>query len=95
MNILNEPMYNELDELISKYIDGEAEMDDIFDFCFSLEPTAENKKMLTDCIICYDIDVLYEALFNIFGDMLTEDERIKYKTRFKSIFDQALYSDEE
>ena len=35
-----------LEDIICGYIDGEAEFDDIVDFCDAMEATAENKDML-------------------------------------------------
>lgn len=85
---------NKLEKLISQYIDGEIGIDEIEDYCFSLEPSLQNKEMLTECIICYDIDILYEALFSIFGGVMTEEEKQNYKNRFEKLFDGALYSDD-
>ncbi len=50
--------------------------------------------MLLECIDCFDIDVLYETLFNKFGDFLSAEGKAKYKVKFSKAFDQALYSDD-
>lgn len=82
-----------LDELIHKYMNDEIGFDEIVEFCDNLEPNVQNKKMLIDCIDCYDIEVLYEMLFDKFKGLLLPEERVKYKSRFKKTFDQTLYSD--
>lgn len=83
-----------LDELIHRYMDDEAKFDEIVEFCDELEPNSGNKQMLLDCIDCFDIDVLYETLFNKFGGFLSAEEKAKYKEKLSKAFDQALYSDE-
>lgn len=47
--------------------------------------------MLIDCIDCYDIDVLYETLFDKFSYLLSDEEKIKYRERFSKTFDRNLY----
>lgn len=77
-----------LDELIHQYMNDEIEFDEIVEFCDSLEPSSENKKMLIECIDCYDIEVLYETLFDRFSNLLSDEEKIKYRERFSKTFDQ-------
>lgn len=79
-----------LDELIHQYMDDEIELDELIDFCDNLEPSDENKKMLIDCIDCYDIDVLYKTLFDKFSYLLSDEEKIKYRERFSKTFDRNL-----
>jgi len=79
-----------LDELIHQYMDDEIELDELIDFCDNLEPSGKNKKMLIDCIDCYDIDVLYETLFDKFSYLLSDEEKIKYRERFSKTFDRNL-----
>ena len=83
---------NKLDELIHQYMDDEIEFDVVVEFCDELESTEDNKRMLIECIDCFDVDVLYETLFRKFKAFLTPDERQIYRDRFSSTFDQALYS---
>lgn len=79
-----------LDELIHQYMDDEIELDEIVEFCDNLEPSSENKKMLIDCIDCYDIEVLYETLFDRFSNLLSDEEKIKYRERFSKTFARTL-----
>lgn len=75
-----------LDELIHSYMEEEIEFDEVLDFCDALEPTVENKEMLTESIMCFDIEELYETLFCKFDDLLTYDERAFYRERYKKVF---------
>lgn len=75
-----------LDETIHRYIDGEVEFDAITDLCDSLAPTVENKNMLLCAIDSFDIDELYDTLFDKFEGMLTAEEKRKYWNEYMSIF---------
>lgn len=75
-------------------MDEEVGLDVVMDYCEAIEPSAESKQILIDCMDCYDIEILYETLFGNFEDYLTPEEEEKYRERFLRIFDQALYSDE-
>lgn len=75
-----------LDELINSYIDEEIEFDEVLDFCDELEPTEENKKMLLEAILCFDIVELYETLFCKFDHLLTDEERAFYREKYKRAF---------
>ena len=77
-----------LDELIHQYMDDEIEFDEIIEFCDNLEPSIKNKKMLMDSIDCYDIEVLYETLFDRFSNLLSDEEKIKCRERFSKTFYQ-------
>ena len=77
-----------LDELIHQYMNDEIKFDEIIEFCDNLEPSCKSKKMLTDCIDCYDIDVLYETLFDKFSYLLSDEGKIKCRERFSKTFDR-------
>lgn len=79
-----------LDELIHQYMDDEIELDEIVEFCDNLEPSIKNKKMLMDSIDCYDIEILYVALFGKFKDTLSVEEAKKYRDRFMKTFDHII-----
>lgn len=85
---------NMLDELIHQYMDDEIEFDVVVEFCDELAPTEDNKRMLIECIDCFDVDVLYETLFRKFKAFLTPDESQRYRDRFRMKFDQSLYGDD-
>ena len=80
-----------LDEIISMYIDGKVDFDILADFCLDMDVTKENKKLLMQSILCYDIDVLYETLFVRFADLLTKAEEKKCRERFLKVFDVDFY----
>ena len=76
-----------LDELLHRYMNDEIDFYEVIDFCDELEPTEENKKMLLDAIDCFDIIYLYDTLDRTFGELLTDEEKLKYRQRFERIFD--------
>ena len=84
-----------LEELIQQYMDEEIGLDVVMDYCEAIEPSAESKKILIECIDCYDIEILYETLFGNFEDYLSPEEAEKYRERFLTIFDLAFYLNEE
>lgn len=79
-----------LDELIHQYMNDEIEFDEIIEFCDDLEPNSNNQKMLIGCIDCYDIEILYVTLFDKFSNLLSDEEKIKYRERFSKTFDRNL-----
>lgn len=94
MRILNETE-EALDEVIERYLNGEACESDVSDFCFDLEPTEENKKILLSIIECYDFEAFYDVLLGKFQFLLTEKEKKHCQERYFISFGQEFGSEDD
>lgn len=79
-------MNKTLEDVIDAWKNDEADMYDIWDYCDAMEPTEEKLAELKDCIISYDMHILYITLYMKFKDLLTVDECLKYLKDFKCHF---------
>lgn len=51
--------------------------------------TRESAEKLMDTITSYDVEELYEALFDTFEDFLTDEEKERFIRRYKDTFDYS------
>lgn len=86
--------YETLDEIICACMEGECELDDIFDYINAMPHTRESAEEMLDTITCYDVEDAYRALLFDLDDLLSEDELAAVREKYQKIFDLPLPTDE-
>lgn len=75
-----------LERLILAYMNEEIELEVIEDYCYNMEINEQNKRELAYCIQSFDLDVLYTNMLKKFGDIISDDEKNYYITRYNRLF---------
>lgn len=85
-------MDRQLEEKVSRYINNDSYVE-LKEYLDEMPCNNETKRHLLGCILQYDIIVLYKALYQKCGLLLTKSEYLASKKRFKSCYDLP-YPDE-
>ena len=77
---------NKLIDLLDQCIYEDKDFDEFVNYCDKLPASEPNKQMLISCIDVFDVEVLYQMLFERFKQYMTAEEEMYYRQRFEKLF---------